>query len=78
MYPANTEPSLDELLTDPVARLLMRGDRLQPEQVRSCVAAVQKTLRAVDAIERHGADPSGVTLPQSSLAPSVHPCVCPW
>jgi len=41
MYPANSEPSLDELLSDPIARLLMQRDRLRPDQVRSCLGALR-------------------------------------
>lgn len=46
MYPANSEPSLDELLSDPIARLLMQRDRLRPDQVRSCLGALRHPTTA--------------------------------
>ena len=36
---AGVEPSLEELLHDPVVRLVMRADRLEPAQVRSLLRA---------------------------------------
>jgi len=36
------EPPLDELLDDPVIHLMMRADRLEPEQVRRLLTSRQR------------------------------------
>jgi hypothetical protein len=51
MYSRNHEPSLDELLNDPITRLLMARDRLQPEVAWEAVEDARRKLRARD--ERH-------------------------
>jgi len=77
MFPANSEPSLEELLTDPVARLLMHGDGLQPEQVRSCIGAVQRKLRLARIIERRAAKLRGNhALPAVRSSEWASPCFC--
>jgi hypothetical protein len=45
---ANTEPSLDELLDDPVIQLRMRGAGLRPESVRTCVMDAKRRLQDRD------------------------------
>jgi len=74
MYAANNEPSLDELLTDQVALLMMRGDRLRPEQVRSCFGAMQERLRIMGTIEQRIADVAGVALAQPTEP--AYACFC--
>jgi len=49
MYPCNSEPSVEELLADPVARLLMARDGLRPEEVRSFVGIAKQKLAAASA-----------------------------
>jgi hypothetical protein len=44
VYLGNREPMLDELLDDPVVRLLMAGDRLAPETARRQVEAARRRL----------------------------------
>lgn len=53
----NTEPTIEELLTDPIARLLMARDGLLPEYVRACVGATRQKLKALEASERDVAGP---------------------
>jgi hypothetical protein len=38
---AGTEPSLEEVLSDPVVQLIMQADRLEPAEVRRLLAAVR-------------------------------------
>ena len=45
MWFRNAEPTVDELLDDPIAQLLMARDRLQPEQVRAYVNDARRKLR---------------------------------
>lgn len=52
MYPSNSEPTVEELLADPVASLLMARDGLHPEDVRSYVGAVRRQLEAAKIQER--------------------------
>jgi len=49
MYLRNAEPTVEELLNDPIARLLMRRDGLQPEQVWTCINGARGKLRDRDA-----------------------------
>jgi len=42
MFPTNSEPSIEELLTDPIARLLMQRDGLRADQVRSFLGAMRR------------------------------------
>ena len=46
MYLRNAEPTVEELLNDPIAHLLMKRDRLQPEQVWACVNDARQKLKA--------------------------------
>jgi hypothetical protein len=57
MCSSNTEPTLEELLSDPVARLLMARDGLQPEQIWACVGSARRKLMAATTPERKTADP---------------------
>ena len=52
MYRHNAEPTVEELLDDPIGRLLMARDGLQPEQVRACVGNARQKLRDREAQER--------------------------
>ena len=44
LYLGNREPALDEVLDDPIVRLVMARDRLPPEEVRAHVEAVAARL----------------------------------
>jgi len=46
------EPTIDELLSDPIARLLMERDGLRPEFVWACVRDARRKLKAREADER--------------------------
>jgi hypothetical protein len=54
MYLANAEPSLDELLDDPITQLRMMAAQLRPEEVRACLMEARRWLR-----DRHESDGSG-------------------
>ena len=41
----DVEPRLDELLADPVTRLLMRSDQVSDEDLRIVVAAARRALQ---------------------------------
>ena len=45
MYLHNTEPTVEELLDDPITHLLMTRDRLQAEQVWAFVHDARRQLR---------------------------------
>jgi hypothetical protein len=45
MYLRNAEPTVEELLDDPIAHLLMARDGLQPEQVWPYVNEATRRLR---------------------------------
>lgn len=45
LYLGNREPPLDEVLDDPIVRLVMARDRLLPEEVRVNIQAAQRRLR---------------------------------
>lgn len=47
-----TEPTVEELLSDPIARLLMARDRLRPEVVWECVKDAKRRLRQRERCER--------------------------
>lgn len=49
MYRANAEPTVEELLSDPIVSLLMAHDRLHPTHVRACIDAAKRTLKAREA-----------------------------
>jgi hypothetical protein len=46
MYLRNAEPTVEELLNDPIAHLLMERDGLQPEQVWASVNDARQMLKA--------------------------------
>jgi hypothetical protein len=48
MYRHNAEPTVEELLNDPIAHLLMARDRLQPEDVWACVENTRQRLGACE------------------------------
>ena len=52
MYVRNTEPTVEELLDDPIAHLLMTSDRLQPEQVWAFVHDARRRLKDREAPHR--------------------------
>ena len=52
MRPLQVEPTVDELLNDEIARLLMERDGLQPEFVWACVRDARRKLKARQADER--------------------------
>jgi hypothetical protein len=57
VYTRNREPSLDELLDDPIARLVMASDRLQVEDVIFHLDVVRRRLatsRALGTRRRQG------------------------
>ena len=45
LYLGNREPALDEVLGDPIVRLVMACDRLPPEEMRATVEAARRRLR---------------------------------
>jgi hypothetical protein len=45
MYCDNAEPTVEELLNDPIARLLMARDGLRAEYVWACVSDLRQKLR---------------------------------
>ena len=46
MYRGNEEPTIEELLGDPIASLIMARDALVPDQVWAHIRAAQRKLRA--------------------------------
>jgi hypothetical protein len=45
LFDPNAEPRLDDMLADPVVRLVMRRDRLDPRDVRAFMEATAEKLR---------------------------------
>ena len=45
LYSDNAEPAVEELLTDPIAQLLMSRDGLEMEDVRAHIEDARKKLR---------------------------------
>ena len=45
LFEANEEPSLDEVLTDPVIHLVMKRDGVQMEMLRLLIGETQRRLR---------------------------------
>ena len=45
---SNAEPSLDDILDDPIVRLLMQGDRTGESEVRQLIERVRKSLATTD------------------------------
>jgi hypothetical protein len=50
--PENAEPTVEELLNDPIARMLMARDQLQSEQVWAYVNDARRGLRGRETQER--------------------------
>ena len=48
MYRHNSEPTVEELLNDPIAHLLMARDGLQPDHVWACVTNARQRLGACE------------------------------
>ena len=44
-YLGNREPPLDEVLDDPIVRLVMARDRLKREEVQAQIEAAQQRLK---------------------------------
>jgi hypothetical protein len=47
LYFGNHEPPLDEVLDDPIVRLVMARDRLTREEVRVHIEAARQQLRSI-------------------------------
>jgi hypothetical protein len=45
LYLGNREPPLDEVLDDPIVRLVMSRDRLTRDEVRAQIEAARQQLR---------------------------------
>ncbi len=43
---AGLEPSLEDLLTDPIVRLVLDRDRIDPAELQSLLAQIRKRLQA--------------------------------
>jgi hypothetical protein len=56
------EPRLDELLDDPMMRLLWRSDRLEPPRARAAVRALQALVRDEDRRGAGSPEPKGRAL----------------
>jgi len=54
MYIRNAEPTVEELLNDPIAHLLMARDGIEPEQVWAHVNDARRKLRDREA-QKHEA-----------------------
>jgi hypothetical protein len=52
VFCGNEEPIVEELLDDPIVRLMMARDRLQAEHVWACVTAAREKLKAREASGR--------------------------
>ena len=50
MYDGNREPTVEELLDDPIADQLMARDRLRPEHVWAFVNNARRKIRHRDAL----------------------------
>jgi len=48
MYRANEEPTIEELLSDPIVSLVLARDSLRPEHVWSFIRSAQRGLRLRD------------------------------
>ncbi len=48
MYIRNIEPSIDDLLDDPIALLLMARDGLSPTAIRTLLGQARKRLQPAD------------------------------
>ncbi|HZB91838.1 MAG TPA: hypothetical protein VE397_10380 [Stellaceae bacterium] len=45
LYVGNREPPLDEVLDDPIVRLVMARDGLPPEEVRAHIESARRRLQ---------------------------------
>ena len=52
MFVRNREPSLDELLSDPVTRLVMARDGFSDEAVRKLLEETRRRLMTRDDVQR--------------------------
>ncbi len=60
----NAEPSVDEILDDPIVRLLMRGDGVGENEVRRLIETVREGLAAaMETTASDGADEAIVVAP---------------
>ena len=60
----NAEPSVDEILDDPIVRLLMRGDGVGENEVRRLIETVREGLgAAMETASSHGVDEAIVVSP---------------
>ncbi len=57
MYSSNAEPSLDEMLDDPIVQLRMQGAGLQAEDVRACMKHAQERLHDRRTEDKRGKSP---------------------
>jgi len=57
----NAEPTLDELLNEPIVRLLMQGDHTGENEVRQLIARVQTGMASSGDDETSAAKPAGGT-----------------
>jgi hypothetical protein len=48
MVAANAEPSLDEMLDDPIIRLRMKGACVGPDKIRTCLLDAKRRLQDRD------------------------------
>lgn len=55
---AGLEPSLDELLADPIVGMLLRRDHLERANVRAMLSRLQARLRSQVTVEARFAAPS--------------------
>lgn len=60
---SNAEPSLDDVLGDPIVRLLMQGDRTGESEVRKLIERVRTSLAASDD-DGHGGDVRTASAPK--------------
>jgi hypothetical protein len=51
LYCGNTEPSIDELLGDPIMHVLMKRDGVPPRDVRALIAAARRRQRRSAAMQ---------------------------
>ena len=57
----NAEPTLDELLNEPIVQLLMQGDHTGENEVRQLIARVQTGMAASSDDRVPAAKPAGKT-----------------
>jgi len=62
------EPTVEELLSDPIVKLLMARDRLPPEVVWACVRDARRKLKARSARENQRV--------HTRWEPECGPCDC--